>query len=170
MCTCIYIYIHVHKYWIYVCIRWHWPIRLSVTYPPRMPPTSAHISPIHIHARARTHRNTPGASQRQKKMCTLSVSKTTDGFMYASTEVKGFVGSLKSQVSFAENSPFYRALLQKRPIIWRSLLVIATPYASAEVKEKNVWACAIHKWMYGVATISGFLTIKGLFCRIQSLL
>jgi len=39
------------------------------------------------------------------------------------------VGSLKSQVSFAEYSLFYRALLQKRPIILRSLLIIATPYA-----------------------------------------
>jgi len=38
------------------------------------------------------------------------------------------VGSLKLQVSFAEYSLFYRALLQKRPIILRSLLIVATPY------------------------------------------
>jgi len=38
------------------------------------------------------------------------------------------VGSLKLQVSFAEYHPFYRALLQKRPIILRSLLIVATPY------------------------------------------
>ena len=38
------------------------------------------------------------------------------------------VGSLKLQVSFAEYSLFYRALLQKRPIILRSLLIKATPY------------------------------------------
>jgi len=37
------------------------------------------------------------------------------------------VGSLKLLVSFAEYSLFYRALLQKRPIIFRSLLIIATP-------------------------------------------
>jgi len=37
------------------------------------------------------------------------------------------VGSLKLQVSFAENRLFYRALLQKRPIILRSLLIVATP-------------------------------------------
>ena len=37
------------------------------------------------------------------------------------------VGSLKLQVSFAENSLFYRALLQKRPIILRSLLTKAAP-------------------------------------------
>ena len=38
------------------------------------------------------------------------------------------VGSLKLQVSFAEYSLFYRALLQKRRIILRSLLMVATPY------------------------------------------
>ena len=38
------------------------------------------------------------------------------------------VGSLKLQVSFAEYSLFYRALLQKRPINLRSLLIKATPY------------------------------------------
>jgi len=36
------------------------------------------------------------------------------------------VGSSKSQVSFAEYS--HRALLKKRPIIVRSLLIVATPY------------------------------------------
>jgi len=38
------------------------------------------------------------------------------------------VGSLKLQVSFAEFRLFYRALLQKRPIILRSLQIVATPY------------------------------------------
>jgi len=38
------------------------------------------------------------------------------------------VGSLKLWVSFAEYCLFYRALLQKRPIILRSLLIVATPY------------------------------------------
>jgi len=37
------------------------------------------------------------------------------------------VCSSKLQVSFAEYSLFYRALLQKRPIILRSLLIVATP-------------------------------------------
>ena len=36
------------------------------------------------------------------------------------------VGSLKLQVSFVEHSLFYRALLQKRPIILRSLIIVAT--------------------------------------------
>jgi len=42
------------------------------------------------------------------------------------------VGSLKLQVSFAEYRLFHRALLQKRPIILRSLRVVATPYLESE--------------------------------------
>jgi len=38
------------------------------------------------------------------------------------------VGSLKIQVSFAEYGLFYRTLLQKIPMILKSLLVVATPY------------------------------------------
>ena len=41
------------------------------------------------------------------------------------------VGTLKAQVSFAEYSLFYRALLQMRPIILRSLQVVTTPYVNA---------------------------------------
>jgi len=41
------------------------------------------------------------------------------------------VGSLKSQVCCAECSLFCRALLQKRPIILRSLLIVATIYTCA---------------------------------------
>jgi len=37
------------------------------------------------------------------------------------------VGSLKLWVSFAEYRLFYRALLQKRPVMLRSLLIVATP-------------------------------------------
>jgi len=41
------------------------------------------------------------------------------------------VGFLKLQVSFAEYRLFCRALLQKRLIILRSLLIVATPYMCA---------------------------------------
>jgi len=37
------------------------------------------------------------------------------------------VDSLELQVSFAEYRLFYREILQKRPIILRSLLIVATP-------------------------------------------
>ena len=53
-------------------------------------------------------------------------------------------GSLKLQVSLAEHSPFYRALLQKRPMILRSLPIEATTYDSRHIQ------------------------IIGLFCRILS--
>jgi len=46
------------------------------------------------------------------------------------------VGSLKLYVSFAEYHLFYRALLQKRPIILRSLLVEATPWRHKHVSKK----------------------------------
>ena len=39
------------------------------------------------------------------------------------------VDSFKIQVSFAAYSLFYKVLLQKRPIILRSLLIVATPYS-----------------------------------------
>ena len=59
------------------------------------------------------------------------------------------VGSLKLDVSFAGYRLFYGALLQKRPIILRSLLISVR---------------------YGVATISRLLQIVVFFCRISSLI
>jgi len=41
------------------------------------------------------------------------------------------VGSLKLQVSFADYSRFYRALLQKRSTILRRLRMVGTPQASS---------------------------------------
>jgi len=53
------------------------------------------------------------------------------------------VGSLKLQVSFAEYSLFYRALLQKRHIILRSLLIAATPYVKIDMRKfVSVYVCA----------------------------
>jgi len=40
------------------------------------------------------------------------------------------VGSIKLQVSFVEYCLFYRALLQKRPVILSILLTKATPYVN----------------------------------------
>jgi len=53
--------------------------------------------------------------------------KVTDS--YYMTHMGGwlwFIGSLKIQVSFAEYSLFYRALLQKRPMFLGRLLIVAT--------------------------------------------
>jgi len=44
---------------------------------------------------------------------------------------------LQITFSFAEYRLFYRALLQKRPMILRSLLIVATPYCS-ESKDKVI--------------------------------
>jgi len=41
------------------------------------------------------------------------------------------IGSLQLWVSFVAYCLFYRALLQKRPLILRSLLIVATPYSDA---------------------------------------
>jgi len=46
------------------------------------------------------------------------------------------VGSLKLQVSFAEYRLFYRALLQTRPVILRSVLIVATPYQWCEREDR----------------------------------
>ena len=53
------------------------------------------------------------------------------GVLWIEVENMGWlrlVGSLKSYVSVAEYRLFYRALLQKRPMFWGSLLGVYTPY------------------------------------------
>jgi len=59
------------------------------------------------------------------------------------------VGSFKLSVSFAEYRVFYRAILQKRPVILRSLLIVATPYheclpmhIQSEVRAQQSWGQA----------------------------
>ena len=47
-------------------------------------------------------------------------------------------GSLKLYVSSSEHSFFCRALLQKRPIILRSPLIVATPYRCNTVSEISI--------------------------------
>ena len=70
------------------------------------------------------------------------------------------VGSLELQVSFAKEPYKIDDILQKRPIILRSLFIVATPYVAAlalcESRNIHTYRC-IHQ-------------IIGLFCRIQSLL
>ena len=51
------------------------------------------------------------------------------------------VGSLKLQVSLAEYRLFYRAPLQKRHIILRSLLIVATPCL-----QMGVWWVGVGGW------------------------
>jgi len=58
------------------------------------------------------------------------------------------VGSSKLYVSFAEYSLFYRTLLQKRPMLLNSLLVVATPWALL-----NVWMCVYIKMLLHCARV-----------------
>jgi len=55
------------------------------------------------------------------------------------------VGSLKSYVSFAIYSLLYRALLQKTPIILRSLLIVAHPYRRYTPSPPALYKGDIHK-------------------------
>ena len=57
-----------------------------------------------------------------------------------------------------EYSLFYRAFLQKRPVILRRLLVVATPSIQLVEKVDSIYR-------YGVATTSRLLKIIGLFRR-----
>ena len=76
------------------------------------------------------------------------------------------VGSLKVQVSLAEYRLFYRALLQKRPIISRSLLVLAAPYVldgMAHITNEQVMS---HVWMSHVwHTKDSYLIFGWLMCH-----
>jgi len=95
------------------------------------------------------------------------------------------VGSLKLQVSFAEYHLFYRALLQKRPTILRSLQVVATPYyvlyathcnppPHTTLQHSTATHCNavpvadgfdLYKCNYGVAQIVGSLKLKVSFAE-----
>ena len=76
----------------------------------------------------------------------IEVPPSIQAFRHLGGDTKGWlrlVGSFKSYVSFAEYSLFYGALLQKRPIILRSLLIEATlrfRYRHLEAQERRSWA------------------------------
>ena len=55
------------------------------------------------------------------------VRRVSESRMYSTVGWLRFVGSFKLWVSFAEYRLFYRALLQKRRMILRSLLIVASP-------------------------------------------
>jgi len=59
-------------------------------------------------------------------------------------------------------SLFYRALLQKRAMILRRLLIVATPYTNQDLQS---WL-DVERSSYGVATISRLLKMIGLIYRI----
>jgi len=106
-------------------------------------------------------------------VCALLFFRDTMGWLR-------LVGSLKLQVSFAKE-PYKRDdILQKRSIILRRLLIVATPYlfrpffenfsnSQLATKSTSQHHCRADFYL-GVATISRPLKITGLFGRIPSLL
>ena len=70
-------------------------------------------------------------AQQHISVCVRSTTHIDTGWLQ-------LVGSLKLQVSFEEYRFFYRALLQKRRIILRSLLIIATPHVCAQ-RHISIW-------------------------------
>jgi len=72
-------------------------------------------------------------------MCEIDMwmSPCTHTFICTVLTCKCMSCQMKLQVSFAEYRLFYRALLQKRPIISRSLLIVATPYRDSNWKKSS---------------------------------
>ena len=81
------------------------------------------------------------------------------------------VGSLKLQVSVENTGLFCRALLQKRPVILRSLLIVATPYHLLNLMEVlvSVWelwsVCIICESVTGWRRLIGSLIFIGHFSQ-----
>jgi len=76
------------------------------------------------------------------------------------------VGSIKLKVSFAEYGFFYRALLQKRPIILSILLTKATPYADVRYAFKHTLKKYLfmisytHTWLVHAQRIYTYLPVR----------
>jgi len=119
---CVYIYVHIHIYiYMYIYTFIYKYIYTCIYILPNNPSLLMDSAPRWI----------------SKNLSRGTWSKSRCGMGWLR-----LVGSLKLQVSFAEYRLFCRALLQKRPIIWRSLLIEATPYAqcTTEFLLKNTWS------------------------------
>jgi len=85
------------------------------------------------------------------------------------------VGLIKLQVSLAEYGLFYRALLQKRPIILSILLTEATPYVKDTkllqffLETVFVTYCLTHCWTYTFLVTFFFSNFFGyfIFCFVR---
>ena len=111
------------------------------------PQTHTYIC-THIHTHAHTH--TPTHTH------TLSLSHTHTYmeriYKYTHMGWLRLVGSLKTQVSFAECRLFDRALLQKRPIMLRSLLINRRhPIGSTDSGDNCETGAGRRQWWISVA-------------------
>jgi len=95
-------------------------------------------------------------------------------YRHAHSDTLRLVGSLKILASFAKEPCKRDYILQKRPIILRSLLIVATPYAHSHTLHQCclyvsmicILIDPLFSFIYGPATISRLLKIIGLFCRM----
>jgi len=81
------------------------------------------------------------------------------GCIYAPNLYMGWlrlVGCLKLQVSFVEYSILLRALLQKRPLILRSLLIKASPYPTASTCARICAFCSFMLYIYICIYVSAY--------------
>jgi len=89
------------------------------------------------------------------------------------------VGFLKLYVSFAEYRLLYTALFQKRPIILRSLLIVATPCTFLRVWQwlsnlwhnsytRDIWArlCVIHLFYWWREVCCSVLQCVAVYCSV----
>jgi len=102
------------RYWIYhTLLNLLYTIAIELTFKKKSCKRSHRMIQGHWHTLSKD--NLPLDLQRK-------FSKSSDN-----SDCTQLVGSLKLHVSFTEYRLFSRALLQKRPIMLRSLLIIATP-------------------------------------------
>ena len=73
------------------------------------------------------------------------------------------VSSLELSVSFAEGRLFYRALLQKRPLILSSLLILATPLTTED--QSRFFENVLKKLANYRSLVQNVVSFIGLFCK-----
>jgi len=145
--NCIYMYIYVYTciiyiyMYIYICIHIYIYIYVYIY--------------IHIYAYMHeckytymriciyTHTHLQSTDVFSPRAISFSYSIYTSVYTSYTMGWLRLVGSLKSYVSFAEYRLFDRALLQKRPIILRSLLIVATPYYTLHPYSNHIYS---HTW------------------------
>ena len=125
MYTCIYVYIHVYIY-IYINTYIYKYIYTYIR--------------MYINTQTNTNKSYNRANTGLIKLPRIRAPPSSFIARYLNTQPRTdmgwlrLAGSFTLQVSFAEYSLFYRALLQKRPIILRSLLTVAPPYLNTQPK------------------------------------
>ena len=137
LCMNVCIYTHSH---LYICTNTYRFIHIRIYIYSHMPNVHMYIhirtrAQVHVHTQTGQHTSHFTLLRTRPYMCKPTCTSICICILiymympvYSYMEWLRLVGSLKLSVSFAEHSLFYRALLHKKPIILRSLLIVATPY------------------------------------------